>query len=234
MEVNYLRIRNIFLVLLLFSVLVLSSCSEKVKKNKNIVEYQDDKMLGFVEKIYSDKDLIVVNINDWFHRDIPKDEDTVIASNIISEVKTNDNTVFRYENGTKAEFETLKIGQKVLVTPPISKVKKSVLAIEIVLLDLTYHEKFRDFLSNDTNKLRISIIHDAENPLSYDSEGMFDLISQEPSLNFHEYQKDFVVDYKKEFDIEKLPVILVFDTEKLLFKTYDVKEAVDFIKKTKK
>lgn len=228
-----MRNRKIFLVLLLFNVLVLSSCSEKVKKTENNDEYQDDKMLGFVEKIYSDKDLIVVNINDWFHRDIPKNEDTVIASNIISEVKTNNNTVIRYENGTKADFETLKIGQKVLVTPPISQ-KNNVLAMEIVLLDLTYHEKLRDFLSNDTNKLRVSIIQDAENPLSYDSEGMSDLISQEPTLNFHVYQKDFVVDYKKEFDIEKLPVILVFDTEKLLFKTYNVKEATDFIREWKK
>ena len=233
MGVKHLGTRKIFLVLLLFSVLVLYSCSEKINKNENNVEYQDDKMLGFVEKVYSDKDLIVVNINDWFHRDIPKDEDTVIASNIISEVKTNDNTVFRYENGTKAEFETLKIGQKVLITPPIFQNKKNVLAMEIVLLDLTYHEKLRDFLSNDTNKLRVSIIQDAVNPLSYDSEDMSDLISQEPTLNFHDYQKDFVVDYKKEFDIEKLPVILVFDTEQLLFKTYNVKEATNFIREWK-
>ncbi|HHW36174.1 MAG TPA: hypothetical protein GXX18_02575 [Bacillales bacterium] len=229
-----MRTRKIFLVLLLFSMLFLYSCSEKVKKDENNVEYQDDKMLGFVEKIYSEKDLIVVNINEWYHRDIPKDEDTVIASNIITEVKTNDNTVFRYENGTKAVFETLKIGQKVLVTPPISQKKKNVLAMEIVLLDLSYHEKLRDFLSNDTNKLRVSIIQDAENPLSYDSEGMSDLISQEPTLNFHDYQKDFVVDYKKEFDIEKLPVILIFDTEKLLFKTYNLKDATDFIREWKK
>ncbi|MDN7228050.1 hypothetical protein QWY15_12150 [Planococcus sp. N064] len=36
------------------------------------------------------------------------------------------------------------------------------------------------------------------------------------------------VDYKKELGIEKLPVILVFDTKELLFKTYQEKELYNF------
>lgn len=56
-------------------------------------------------------------------------------------------------------------------------------------------------------------------------------INQDTTVNFHEYEEDYAIDYKKEFDIKEFPVILIFDTEKLIFKTYDVEEAIGFFKR---
>lgn len=230
---DFLQNKIIFLASFLISVLILASCSEKTENNssKENVVFQDDKMIGFVETVNVEMKYIIMDINDWMYRDIPKD--AAVATNYTLKVKIDNNTVLLREDGSKAEFQTLKDGQKILVKPPTEK-EGNVIATEIVLLELTYNDKFKHFLSKHPNNYRIVMIYDKDNPLPYEFESMIRKINQDTTANFHEYKEDYAVDYKKEFDIKNFPVILIFDTEKLLYKTYDEEEALGFFNRMDK
>ncbi|MFZ4453743.1 hypothetical protein [Salibacterium aidingense] len=49
-------------------------------------------------------------------------------------------------------------------------------------------------------------------------------------MTWRPYQNDYVVDYKEELNVEKFPVILVFNREELVFKTNKVEELYEFFK----
>ncbi|WP_156911701.1 hypothetical protein [Salibacterium aidingense] len=55
-------------------------------------------------------------------------------------------------------------------------------------------------------------------------------VEQETVMTWRPYQKDYVVDYKEELNVEKFPVILVFNREELVFKTNKVEELYEFFK----
>lgn len=100
----------------------------------------------------------------------------------------------------------------------------------LILLEMIYEEKYERFLAHTKGHYNLVVMYEEGNTGGLDVEKIFDSLSDDVELNAAQfpYPDDWVVDYKGELDIEKLPVILVFDTEGLIFKTYQEKEVYKF------
>ncbi|MBZ5201882.1 hypothetical protein HU147_11690 [Planomicrobium chinense] len=145
-----------------------------------------------------------------------------------------DKTVLQFENGAPAELADFKHGQIVKVLPPTEE-DLPVEVDEITILEMTYEEKYERFLTHIKGHYNLVVMYEEGNTGGLDVEKMFDRLSDDVELNAAQfpYPEYWVVDYKKELDIEKFPVILVFDTEGLIFKTYQEKEAYKFFDEQK-
>lgn len=210
-------LRILSLTILLAS-LLLTACEDKPYGH-----YEDDKMIGTVENVDMDHNLINVDISEWHKRDVRGGIDDYGVS--IS-VEITDVSVIRHEDGRSEKLENIKPGQKVLVNPPRGNKSKTVTE-EFILLEMTYEEKYSRLLSHLEDKLRIVVMHEGNYPEELDQRILRNM-GQDTVGSWMEYDDNFFVDYKKELNIEHFPVILVFSSEELIFKTYDVEELYDF------
>ncbi|WP_415639942.1 hypothetical protein, partial [Paenibacillus lupini] len=126
-------------------------------------------------------------------------------------------------------INSLEIGQKVLINPPkMSDEGIRYKAKEIILLEMSYEEKYKRLLSHQKGKYLTTVfVKEGDSLPATMKDKLMGLLSKSP-INFGVYQEDFIVDYKQELNIEKFPVILVFDTKGLVFKTNDVDELEAF------
>ncbi|MFG6149390.1 hypothetical protein [Halobacillus sp. B23F22_1] len=139
--------------------------------------------------------------------------------------------MFRYEDGSSASIEEMKDGQKVLVNPP-ARYKYKGKTEEVVLLDMTHKEKYGEVLSQREGKLKVVVIYEDGRMMPSElDEQMLENLNPSPLGSWIKYEEDYVVDYKEEFEIKELPVILVFDQEELLFKTYEREGLEQYFKK---
>ncbi len=96
---------------------------------------------------------------------------------------------------------------------------------------MTYEEKYKGLLSHLEDTLNIAVMYEeGETPPSQMDEQLMEKVEQETVMTWRPYQKDYVVDYKEELNVEKFPVILVFNREELVFKTNKVEELYEFFK----
>ncbi|TWT08059.1 hypothetical protein FQV26_09685 [Planococcus sp. CPCC 101016] len=198
--------------------------------------YKDDKMIGVAQIFLEDEGILWINTSKWENRDNPNSTVTEESQGYAAII--TENTVIKHEDGTKIPVKAIKEGQKVLINPPRENDFKDQ-ADEIVLLEMTYKEKYEQFLGGEG--LHISVIYEDPNNLPHEmQEPMFNKahdiaakMDKSVSASWIEYNKNYVVDYKEEFEINHFPIILVFDEEKLLFKTYEVEELYGFLKDLK-
>ncbi|ALC85191.1 hypothetical protein AM499_04690 [Bacillus sp. FJAT-22090] len=180
---------------------------------------------------------IVVDISEWEKRDR---KDNTTDEGYSYTAKITEETVINHEDGTESSIDDIKMGQKVLVNPPRGNDFESH-PDEITLLEMSYEEKYSRLLSH-IDGFNIVVMYEVGETLPM---GMQDSIYGEV-LNilegtehravaaWVEYNPDYIVDYKDEFDIEQFPAILVFNQEEVLFKTYNVNELYDFFKNLNK
>ncbi|MEA3319894.1 MAG: hypothetical protein U9Q88_07680 [Bacillota bacterium] len=221
--------RHSFFVLVFFSISLLTACGSNAvggEENPNS-HYDDEKMIGTVWNVSGDS--VEVDISEWEKRDRNGSNGTDEGYSYLA--KITEETTIKYENGKEASLNDLRKGQKVLVNPPRGESFEGKLK-ELVLLDMTFEEKYARFLSHvDGYKLVVMYEEGAVLPLELQDplyEKVLDFTEEEVVATWIEYDKEYVVDYKKEFGVEQFPVILVFNREKLVFKTYEVEELYAF------
>ncbi|MDQ0300433.1 hypothetical protein J2S78_002901 [Salibacterium salarium] len=219
--------RNIVgVTILIMSSLLITACQDtKNTDEKSQEQYEDDKMIGLVREVDTENSVVTVDISRWEKRDrgnVTTDEGYGISAEI------TDETILQYEDTTEASLHDIKKGQKVLINPPKEDGFKGV-AEEFILLDMTSEEKYRGLLSHLEDTLNIVVMYEeGETPPPQMDEQLMEKIEQETVMTWRPYQKDYVIDYKEELNIKKFPVILVFNSEELVFKTNKVEELYEF------
>ncbi|TYS69772.1 hypothetical protein FZC76_05950 [Sutcliffiella horikoshii] len=221
--------RHSFLVLILFSITVLTACGSNAvggEENPN-THYDDEKMTGTVWNVSGDS--VEVDISEWEKRDRKGANGTEEGYSYLAQI--TDETTIKYENGKEAFLKDLKKGQKVLVNPPRGESFEGK-PKELVLLDMTFQEQYTRFLSHiDGYKLVVMYEEGAVLPPELQDplyEKVLNLTEEEVVATWIVYDDEYVVDYKKEIGVEQFPVVLVFNREELVFKTYDVEKVYDF------
>ncbi|GBG08301.1 hypothetical protein PAT3040_02880 [Paenibacillus agaridevorans] len=206
--------------LLVFLLLALAACS-----GKPYGHYKDDEMIGKIGMVDIDNSVIEVDISEWHKRDIRGGIDDY---GVYIKIDVTDHLIIKNEDGTLSEIHQLKIGQKVLVNPPKKVDNSDYEAKEIILQAMSYKEKYAQLLSGHKGRYLTTVfVKEGDSLPAATEDTLMGLLSKSP-INFGTYPEDYVVDYKQELNIEKFPVMLVFDNKGLVFKTYDVDELVDF------
>lgn len=228
-----------FLVFFLFTVLLISACGNSVGQNGEYPygDYEDEKMIGTVWEVKKSEGSIVVDISKWEKRDRKDnttDEGYSYTAKIIEE------TVINHEDGTESSIDDIKMGQKVLVNPPRGNDFEGY-PDKIILLEMSYEEKYSRLLSH-IDGFNIVVMYEVGETLPMEMQdsiygevlNILEGTEHRAVVAWLEYNPDYIVDYKEEFDIEQFPAILVFNQEEVLLKTYNVNELYDFFKNLKK
>lgn len=200
--------------------------------------YEDDKMIGTAQAVDKEKDILELDISEWRKRDWKGPDITSEGYAYFADF--SEDTSIIYEGGAKASIDDIKNGQKVLVNPPAKGDEFEGHADEIVLLDMTYKEKYGRLLSH-IDGFNIVVMYEYGNPPPPEmQEPLYEEASTILSGTDHdvvggyiEYNPNYVVDFKEELEIEQFPVIFVYDQEELLFKSYDTDELYEFLEKMK-
>ncbi|RIX50303.1 hypothetical protein D3P08_20860 [Paenibacillus nanensis] len=187
--------------------------------------YQDNNMIGTVQHVDLDQNVIEVDISEWSKRDIRGGIDDY---GVALSIEQTDQLVIKNEDGTMSDIDQLKLGQKVLINPPKTKNNSNYEAREVMLMEMTFKEKYKTLLSNRKESYRTTVWETEEHPLQPETrEKLMGLLSESP-IGFGAFPSGYVVDFKKELEIEQFPVMLVFDYKGLVFKTYDADELASF------
>ena len=238
-----------FLTVLLVSMAVVSACGTDGETGSDgnssgdngeypYGHYEDDKMIGTASTVNKTENIIEVDISEWSKRDWK-------GPNLTSEgyyynARFSEETSITYEDGASASIDDIKNGQKVLVNPPANGDNFEAHADEIVLMDMTYEEKYWRLLSH-IDGFNIVMMYEYGNSLPPEMQESFyeDVLAilegteHDVVGGYVEYDSNYVVDFKEELDIEQFPVIFVFDQTEQLFKGYEVEEVYDFFRDLK-
>lgn len=217
--------KRMFILILLSISALLVSCASRPYGH-----YKNNQMIGTVQSVDPESGSIEVHISEWHKRDV---RGGVEDYGVFIPIEEADKLVMSHEDGSSADIDQLKVGQKVLVKPPKRIKDDSYEAKELVLLEMSYEEKYASFLSPSKSRLETTVMGGPGYKLTPEmEEQLMGLITNKNSMGFGgEFTKNHVVDFEKELGIEKYPVMLVFDHKQLLFKTYDIDELAVFLKK---
>ncbi|MCG1021450.1 hypothetical protein [Sutcliffiella horikoshii] len=221
--------RHSSFVLILFGILFLTACgSQAVEYEESTYShFEDNKMIGNVWDVSTGR--VEVDISEWEKRDRKGPNGTDEGYLYIA--KVGEETTIKHEDGTEASIEDLKRGQKVLVTPPRGGSFEGT-PEEIILLEMTYEEKYARLLSHvDGYNLVVMYEEGSTLPAELQEslyEEILDITDEEVVATWRPYDEEYVVDYKEELGIPEFPIMLVFDKEKLVYKTNDVEELYEF------
>lgn len=235
-----MSVRKRLLAILCLVLFLLMACGRSDEEKTQIEEvstqqplqYNDHELIGTVADFLPDGQSFYVNHAEWLQRHTNgegTDEGHGFHAIITEE------TVLKFENGEPAELKDFKPGQKIKVLPPTEE-DLPIEVDEITILEMSYEEKYERFLAHPGIDYRIVVLYEEGNTGGLDVEKIFGRLSEDLKLNAAQfpYPENEIVDYKKELGIEKLPVILVFDSKGLLFKTYEEKEVYEFFDELKK
>ena len=220
----------------MITILFISACSVSSGDNGEYPygHFEDDKMIGNVWEVSRNTNSIVVDISYWEKRDSK-------GPNLNSEgysysAKLSKDTKIKNEDGSKASIDDIKKGQKVLVNPPRGNEFEGY-ADEIVLLEMSYKEKYSRLLSHLDGFNIVVMFEDGEKLPEEWQDSIYGEVLKVLEGTEHKavaawvpYGENYVVDYKEELQIEQMPVILVFNQEKLLYKFYNVDDLYDYFK----
>lgn len=210
--------KKAFLLICLISLPALASCGSGS-------EFSDDEMIGKVLSVDAERRLLEVDISEWYKRGEGRSRNDL---GIVIPIEATEQLVIRTEDGSSIALDRVKIGQKVLVNPPKDKKEGDYAAREVVLLEMTYEEKYGKLLSQHANKYKTTVFTEEGAPLPSETrERLMDVVPKSP-ISFGTYPDNFVTDYITELGIEKFPVMLVFDHQELVLKTYDPEELLQF------
>ncbi|MBM4763749.1 hypothetical protein [Bacillus sp. B15-48] len=220
-------------MIFIFTISFISACGESAEDNGEYPygHYEDDKMIGSVSEVNNSGSTIVVDISEWEKRD--RKGPGMTDEGYSYEAKITDKTVIKYEEDNETSIDDIKKGQKVLVNPPRGDGFEGH-PDEIILIEMTYEEKYSRLLSH-TDGMNIVIMYkDGETlPMEMQEtvyENVMNILEgteHRASAAWVPYDEKFIVDYQEELDIEQFPAMLVFDGKELIFKGYSVDELYD-------
>lgn len=205
-------------VFLFLCALILTACEPRPYGH-----YKDDEMIGKVYSVDLENNMLDVDISEWSKRHLRGDINSYGVSLMVT---VTDDLVIKKEDGQQVEIDQVKLGQKVLVNPPKSVRDEHYEAEEVILLEMTYEEKFDQLLSdrNDRYRTTVFVVEGGWIPKVMEAK----IRESGNPYGIGNIPENYVVNYEAELDIEKYPVILVFDDKELVLKTYDVEEYVTF------
>ncbi|MDQ8738707.1 hypothetical protein [Paenibacillus sp. LHD-38] len=216
----------------------LTSCGEdQIKPVINKVDHHvqtvptkassnEDTMIVSVLGMDTEKREIHLDIDDWVHRNNTTGErEDIMHSQTVSYDET---TVFDSENGL-IDPKNLKIGQKLAVSPtPASETERdrhAYKANKIFKVNMSKQERWKGFLSRGDGFHTVVMYEEGTRPpfdeLDFEKHVP---ISFKGGIWWKAHEEGTVVDYKQEFGFEKLPVILVFNKDGVVFQTDNVEE----------
>lgn len=234
--------KTFLLIFILAGMLVVSACGQGSAINgassgNSSSSYDDDQMIGHVWTVDQTENIIEVDISEWAKRDSNSDTDE--GYSYFADFSKE--TAITYEDGTIASVEDLKNGQKLLVNPPMKGDDYKGHADEIVLLDMTYEEKYRKLLSHREGYNIVVMYENEMLPPEQSYETLFMEANSILQGTDHqvwasgiEYDPNYVVDYKAELNIEQFPVYLIFNETEFLLKSYTVDEIYSYFEDLKK
>lgn len=234
-----LRQKNIFFVFFLFTILFISACSISSGDSGEYPygHYEDDKMIGTVWEVNKNENSIVIDISEWEKRD--RKGPGITDEGYKYTAKLSKETNIKNEDGTEASIDDLKKGQKVLVNPPRGNGFEGH-TNEIVLLEMSYKEKYSRLLSHIDGFNIVVMYEDGEelpkemqDSIYGDVLNILEDTEHKVVAAWVQYDDNYVVDYKEALDIKRMPVMLVFNQEELLFKAYNVEDLYDFFNNLK-
>jgi hypothetical protein len=234
-----LRQKTLFLVFFLFIILFISACSTSSGDNEvySYGHYEDDKMIGTVWEVNKNENSIVVDISEWEKRDRKGPEITDEGYSYTAKLSKESNII--NEEGTELSIDDIKKGQKVLVNPPRGNDFEGH-TDEIVLLEMSYKEKYSRLLSHIDGFNIVVMYEDGKKLPKEMQDSIYGDVLNILEGTEHKavaawvlYDENYVVDYKEALDIERMPVMLVFNQEELLFKAYNIDDLYDFFKNLK-
>ncbi|QHJ69139.1 hypothetical protein [Planococcus halotolerans] len=243
-----MRRKSFLLMFLLIGMLAVSACgkgsgsagdaSSDESGEYPYGHYEDDKMIGTAWAIDKEKNILELDISEWRKRDWKGPD--ITSEGYAYFAGFSDDTSITYEGGATASIDDIKKGQKILVNPPAKGDGFEGHADEIMLLDMTYEEKYGRLLSHIYGFNIVVMYEYGNSPPPEMQEPLYEEASTILSGTDHdivgayiEYDPNYVVDFKEELDIEQFPVIFFYDQEELLFKSYDTNEFYEFLKKMK-
>ncbi|MBB6451661.1 hypothetical protein HNQ94_000082 [Salirhabdus euzebyi] len=224
------------LVIFLITLLFISACGKNTGDNGEYPygHYKDDEMIGTVWEVNKNENSIVVDISEWEKRDRKGPDMT--DEGYTYTAKLTKETLIEREDGTLASIDEIKKGQKVLVNPPRGNDFKGI-ANEIILLEMSYEEKYARLLSHIDGFNIVVMYKDGKTLPTEIQESVYENVMNILEGTEHRavaawvpYDENYVLDYKEALDIEQFPVVLVFNQEELLFKAYNVDDLYDFFK----
>jgi len=210
-------------------ILLLSGCGTVEKDAVNNIERDsqtqatvitEDTMTGYVLGIDTKTRVVSLNISKWVNRGKTVVDDIMHSKNIIY----NENTIFQDEHGSVVHLEDFKIGEKlaVLLTPEAtnSSDKTASLADKVIQMTMSKEEKLERFLASSDNFHTVVLYKEGTTP-PYDEMDFSKHVPDSFSggISWVPYIEGMAADYKEELGLEKLPMILVFDRNGLVFQT---------------
>ncbi|WP_337100909.1 hypothetical protein [Paenibacillus sp. YIM B09110] len=192
--------------------------------------YKDNVLIGHFSRVDHEQGKVIVDISEWAHRN---DKGPVRNDwGMVYHGKQTSSTVVRNESGEKVELATLKSGQKVRIYPPDPSNEK---IDEVVVMEMTNQEKYKrmGLIAQGNNQLYTVLVNGQAAGDRYDDSNMEQELhtALQGGLSLMEYdpKANELVDIKDEFELKSFPAFLVFDNEKLVYKTYKTDELEKFL-----
>ncbi|MDQ0115667.1 hypothetical protein [Paenibacillus harenae] len=193
--------------------------------------YKDDVLIGFFSRVDAEQGEVIVDISDWAHRNDKGPGQNDWGAEYHG--KLTSSTIIRNEAGETVDLATLKEGQRVRIYPPDSSTDK---LDELVVLEMTEQEKYKrmGWLAQGKGRLHTVVVSGENVDERYDDSKMEQEIPSalKGGLALMGYVPDHnaIIDVKGQFELEAFPAFLVFDNEKLVYKTYDTAELEKFLR----
>ncbi|MFY4776963.1 hypothetical protein [Metabacillus sp. RGM 3146] len=215
---------------LLVIVLGISGCgtTHKAESNTAAPSMPDDQTIGTVTS--KEQGELTVDYSEWYYRGI---DGPIAGTGHSVKLPLADSVTATNKTGKKVALKDIKIGQKLSLVPAVQDQTKWK-ASKVTLLPMTKKEIWHDFLAEGTTSFQTSVFFEEGKPIGkYDMENLLDKDNPSPFANggisWVHYEPDYVVDVKKELKISKMPVILIFNQEKEVFRTYKKEEAEKYL-----
>ncbi|UVI33304.1 hypothetical protein [Paenibacillus spongiae] len=189
--------------------------------------YKDNEMIGFVSSIDQQNQTVIIDISEWSKRNLRGS--SIPDYGVQYTAKVLPRTIIQNDAGTKLSLADLKTGQKLQINPPDPK---SETPDELLILPMSKDELYRSagLLSREKGKYHISVIEESDSNPDYSLKA-FQAIpgAMAGGISWLTIDPNHVLNLKQEFSLDTLPVILVFDTKKLVLKTQKINDIKEFL-----
>ncbi|KRE21306.1 hypothetical protein [Paenibacillus sp. Soil522] len=211
------------------TVFLLSGCATVEKDAVNNIdqdsrtqatEITEDTMTGYLLHIDTKTRVVSLNISKWVNRGKTEVNDMMHSKKITY----NENTIFQDKHGSVVHPGDFKIGEKLAVLPTTdaesSSDETASVADKVIQLTMSKEEKLERFLASSDNFHTVVLYEEGTTP-PYDEMDFEKHVPESFSggISWVPYIEGLAVDYKEELGLEKLPMILVFDRNGLVFQT---------------
>lgn len=189
-------------------------------------EIDNDTMTGYLTHIDTSKSELNLDITKWVNRE---NTGEVVDIQHSKTIIYNKNTTFQDEQGANVDPEDFKKGEKLAVyetSETTSSSNESVFkANNIIQLNMSRQEKLDRFLAKGDNLHTVLLYQEGTTP-PYDEMDFEKFVPESFSggISWVPYVEGLAIDYKEELNIEKLPMIMVFDRDGVVFKTDSIEQ----------